>query len=130
MKIRYFSWKCSNIISWKDHPWKTKILPILAIFSWKYLIFSLFKSSAFEWDKKGLKSYIYVCHGSMHHKNSTLVSKMNSSSDSQITQLGKSFDLNNRFFLIQKTTKIVQKEKICDGNKIMKAFTRKSHHFQ
>ena len=28
-------------------------------------------------------------HGSMHHKNSFLVSKMKSSSDSQITQLGK-----------------------------------------
>ena len=65
----------------------------------------------------------------MHHKNSTLVSKMNSSSDSQITQLGKSFDLNNRFFFIQKTTKIVQKEKICDGNKIMKAFDKKITSF-
>ena len=54
---------------------KTEILPILAILSWKYLIFSLFQSFAFEWDKKGLKSYIYVFHGSMHHKNSTLVSK-------------------------------------------------------
>ena len=86
--------------------------PILAFFSWKYLIFSLFQNFAFEWDKKGLKSYIYVCHGSMHHKNSTLVSKMNSSSDSQITQLGKSLDLNNRFFLIQKIMKIVKKREI------------------
>ena len=55
---------------------------------------------------------------------------MNSSSNSQITQLGKSFGLNNQFFLIQTIMKIVQKEKICDGNTIMKAFTRKSHHNQ